>query len=212
MIPNQQEIVRNGYNRGSYAYRLDSAPDDYGPYAEWVDLLVSLVPAGAPVVDLGCGCGLPATKLLARNFDVTGVDLSPVQIERAKRMVPQARFVCDDMSRVAFEDQSLAAVVSFYAIIHLPLDEHQALFRRIFGWLRPGGYLLAIVGFEAWSGVESYHDIEGAEMAWSHADEATNVAWIEAAGFEVLEVRFVPEDDSGHSLVLARRPARAAPG
>jgi trans-aconitate methyltransferase len=130
-IPNQKEIVRNGYNRGSYAYRPDDASDDYGPYAEWVQLLVSLVPAGAPMVDLGCGCGLPATKLLARHFDVTGVDLSPVQIERAKRLVPQARFTCDDMARIEFEDASLAAVVSFYAIIHLPLDEHQAVFRRI---------------------------------------------------------------------------------
>jgi trans-aconitate methyltransferase len=143
---------------------------------------------------------------LASHFDVTGVDLSPAQIERARRLVPQARFVCDDMSGVTFAEGSLAAVVSFYAIIHLPLDEHPALFRRILGWLQPGGYLLAIVGYEAWTGVEAYHDIEGAEMAWSHADESTNVRWIEEAGFEVLEVRFVPEDDSGHSLVLARRP------
>lgn len=211
MIPNQKDIVRKGYNLGSYAYRPDDAPDDHGPYAEWVELLASLVSAGAPVVDLGCGCGLPATKLLARHFEVTGVDLSPVQIERAERLVPRARFVCGDMSSVDFEDASLAAVVSFYAIIHLPLDEHPALFERIFRWLRPGGYLLAIVGYEAWSGVEEYDGVEGAEMAWSHADEATNVAWIEQAGFELLEVRFVPEDDSGHSLVLARRPNGAAP-
>jgi len=206
MIPKQKEIVRTGYDLGSYAYRPDDASDDYGPYAEWVDLLSSLLPTGATVVDLGCGCGLPSTKLLTRHFDVTGVDFSPVQIERAQRLVPQARFICDDMSEVVFEDESLDAVISFYAIIHVPIDEHPALFQRIARWLKPGGYLLAIVGYEAWSGVEAYRGIEGAEMAWSHADEATNVAWIEEAGFDVLDVRFVPEDDSGHCLVLARRP------
>lgn len=207
MIPNQKDIVRHGYDLASHAYRADDAPDDYGPYAQWVELLAAHVDDGAPVVDLGCGCGLPATKLLAERFDVTGVDMSEVQIERARRLVPKARFIRADMSAATFDAESLAAVVSFYAIIHVPLDEHQALFKRIFTWLRPGGYLLAIVGYEEWTGVEgAFQGVAGADMAWSHADEATNVRWIEEAGFRVIEVRFVPEDDSGHTLVLGRKP------
>jgi hypothetical protein len=49
---------------------------------------------------------------------------------------------------------SLAAVVSFYAIIHLPVEEQPALFAHIYRWLRPGGYLLATVGHRAWTGTE----------------------------------------------------------
>ena len=76
MIPHPKKIVREGYDKLSYAYRRDDTPDDYGPYAEWVRYLEECLPPGAPVLDIGCGCGLPATRLLARKFKVTGVDFS----------------------------------------------------------------------------------------------------------------------------------------
>ncbi|MFC1708064.1 methyltransferase domain-containing protein [Planctomycetota bacterium] len=82
----QKEIVRKGYDALSYAYRSDDASVEHGDYAEWVDYLKARLPAGAPVLDVGCGCGLPATKLLAETFDVTGVDFSEVQIDRARKL------------------------------------------------------------------------------------------------------------------------------
>lgn len=62
VTPNQRDIVRRGYDRLSYAYRSDDTPDDYGEYASWVALVAARVPAGSAVLDLGCGCGLPAAK------------------------------------------------------------------------------------------------------------------------------------------------------
>jgi SAM-dependent methyltransferase len=208
VIPEEQkQIVRRGYDRLSYAYRGDDAPDDYKDYAAWVGLLVERLPRGSPVLDLGCGCGLPATKLLAERFDVTGVDFSEVQIDRARQLVPAARFVCGDIAEQRFAPNSYAAVVSFYAIIHMPLEEHPELFRRIAAWLRPSGYLLAIVGSEAWTGVdEAYLDVPGGTMCWSHPDEATTVRWIAEVGLHVHWTTFVPEGDSGHALVFAQKP------
>ena len=203
----QKETVRRGYDKLSYAYRSDDTPDDYGDYAEWVGLLAERLPEGAPVLDVGCGCGLPATKLLARHFQVTGVDCSEVQIERAKKLVPAARFIHVDIADLDFPPDSVAAVVSFYAIIHMPLPEQPGLFGRIATWLRPGGYLLATVGHEAWTGIdESYLGVQGGRMAWSHADEATYVRWIADAGLHVHWTRFIPEDDAGHTLVLTQKP------
>ena len=165
------------------------------------------MPERAPVLDIGCGCGLPATKLLAERFEVTGVDFSEVQIERAKGLVPSARFLCGDISELVFPPGSYDAVVSFYAIIHIPLAEHRALFKKIALWLRSSGYFLATIGHSAWTGVEdAYLDVPGGKMAWSHADESTNVRWIEAAGLTVHWTRFVPEGDSGHALVFAQKP------
>ena len=47
------------------------------------------------VLDLGCGAGVPATRdLVDRGFNVTGIDISEVQIERAQRLVPGGRFIC----------------------------------------------------------------------------------------------------------------------
>ena len=142
----QKQIVRQGYDKLSYEYRADSTPDSCGDYAEWIQLLVDCLPKRASVLDIGCGCGLPATKLLAEHFDVTGVDFSKAQIERAKELVPTARFLCSDISELTFPPESFDAIVSFYAIIHMPLDEHPKLFANIARWLRPSGYFLATVG------------------------------------------------------------------
>ncbi len=207
---NPKEVVRQGYNRISYAYRDDAG---HGPakdqplgrpdYESWLSELMARLKAGDTVLDLGCGCGVPATGLLAKNFAVTGVDLSPVQIARARRLVPAAQFQCADMSTSEFPAKSFAAVVSFYAIIHVPLEEQPAIFKNIYRWLRPGGYLLATLGSGAWTGTED--DWLGAPMYWSHADRATYVAWLEETGFEVLWTRFIPERTGGHTLVLAKR-------
>lgn len=206
MIPREQkEVVRRGYNRLSYEYRGDDTLDDFEEYAAWVGLLADRLPEGAPVLDIGCG--LPATKLLSERFDVTGVDFSEVQIDRAKALVPAARFLCGDILELTFPPESYDAIVSFYAIIHMPLDEHPTLFANIVRWLRRSGVFLATVGHEAWTGTDdAYLGVAGGKMAWSHADEFTNVRWLREAGLHVHWTRFVPEGDSGHTLVLAQRP------
>jgi len=53
-------------------------------------VLGPLLPSGDMVLDLGCGCGIPVAQELAQHFQVTGVDLSEVQIARARQLVPQA--------------------------------------------------------------------------------------------------------------------------
>jgi SAM-dependent methyltransferase len=173
-------------------------------YAGWLDELIALLDDGDSVLDLGCGCGVPATAVLAERFAVTGIDISPVQIERARRLVPAGRFFCQDMTNAEFAPESFVAIVSFFAIIHVPIDEQRGVFQKLSQWLRPGGYLLATVGTRAWTGTEeNWH---GAPMYWSHADRDTYLAWLKEAGFEVLWTRFIPEGDSGHTLVLGKKP------
>jgi 2-polyprenyl-3-methyl-5-hydroxy-6-metoxy-1,4-benzoquinol methylase len=87
-----KELVRAGYDAVSARYQDDDAPD--GPRGEWLATLSTRLPASAEILDLGCGCGVPADRwVVERGCRVTGVDVSPVQIERAERLVPQGRFV-----------------------------------------------------------------------------------------------------------------------
>ena len=213
MTPQEQkQIVRQGYDKLSCAYRADDTPDNHEDYATWVGMLVERLPAGSRVLDIGCGCGLPATRVLAESFDVTGVDISEVQISRAQGLVPTAHFVCGDISEQTFSPDSFFAIVSFYTIIHLPLTEQPALFKLIASWLRPSGYFLATVGHDEWTGVDdTYLGVPGGKMCWSHADESTNVRWIQEANLEVHLTRFVPEGESGHTLVLAQKPPVGQP-
>jgi len=203
----QRELVRRGYDAISLAYRSDdgaAAPgsaEDVSRYAGWVGELAGLLRPGARVLDLGCGAGIPATReLTGHGLQVIGVDFSAVQLRRARRLVPAARLVQADMTALHLESASLDAVVSFYALIHLPLADQRTRFPRLRGWLRPGGYLLAIVGAEPWTGTGPYL---GAEMFWDHAGTADYLCWLTAARLTPVWHRFIPEGETGHSLILA---------
>ncbi len=209
---NPKDIVRTGYDKISHTYRgddIDRNDPDIAAYVPWVNEQIALVPAGGAVLDLGCGNGVPVARLLDQaGFAVTGVDISPVQIGRAQASIPAARFVCADMTALEFPAQAFAAIISFYAIIHVPLAEQRVLFAKIYHWLQPGGYLMAIVGAGAWTGTEdNWLDVAGAQMYWSYADTATYQQWLLEQGFEICWTRFVPEGNGGHSLLLAQRPA-----
>lgn len=204
----QRDLVRRGYDIMSLAYRGDdgqaavSPAEDAARYSGWVAELAGLLRPGARVVDLGCGAGIPATRDLAGNgLRVLGVDFSAVQLRRAQRLVPAARLVQADMTALHLRPASADAVVSFYALIHVPLADQQALFPRIRDWLRPGGYFLAIVGAGRYTGTGRFH---GADMFWDHADTDTYLRWFQAARLMPLWHRYIPEGASGHTLVLAR--------
>lgn len=208
--PDQSERVRRGYDALSHRYRTDDA--DEGGYAPWIAALLSRLPVRASVLDIGCGCGVPvARSVAAAGHGVTGVDISDVQIERARRLVPSGTFVRADAGHLpseTFGPGSFDAVVSLYALIHMPLDLQAPLLRRIGGWLRPSGLLLVTVGHEAWTGSDDNWLGGSAAMWWSQADAPTYRSWLGAAGFEITEERFVPEGSGGHVLFWARRGSR----
>ena len=103
--------VRRGYDVVSLRYRADDA--EPGQYAAWIrDLLVTL-PSNSRVLDVGCGCGVPVARdLAAAGRDVTGVDVSGVQIQRARRLVPAARFLRADATTLRMPPESFDAVVA----------------------------------------------------------------------------------------------------
>jgi SAM-dependent methyltransferase len=203
----QRDLVRRGYDAISLAYRSDdgdaaaSSAEDVSRYAGWAAELAGLLRPGARVVDVGCGAGIPATRELASHgLQVLGVDFSAVQLRRARQLVPAARLVQADMATLQLRPASADAVVAFYSLIHVPLTDQQALFPRIRGWLRPGGYFLAIVGAGPWTGTAPYL---GADMFWDHAGTAAYLRWLQAARLMLVWDRYIPEGDSGHALVLA---------
>lgn len=204
-ITDPKDVVRRGYDAVSLRY-----DETYGAETKYQSLLDDLcqrIPAGGSVLDLGCGSGVPVARTLAAaGYRVTGIDISEVQIRRARERVPQAEFIHADATAVSFSDASFDAIVSFFALIHIPLAEQPPLLRKIAGWLRPGGCFVATTGHGEWTGAEENWLGGGAPMWWSHADAATNREWIERAGLTVEREEFIPEGDGGHALFWAHRP------
>jgi SAM-dependent methyltransferase len=199
-----KDLVRRGYNALSWHYRTDDAT--YGP---WLATLHQRLPARARVLDLGCGCGIPVARSLANaGHAVTGVEFSHVQLQRARRLVPTARFLLADAMKVTFPTATFDAVVCLYVLFHLPLEEQPVLLGRIAGWLRPGGWLLATVAQRPWTGTEDGWLGGPAPMWWSHAGVATYRDWIRRAGLELAAEQLVPDDygTGSHPLFWAWRP------
>lgn len=204
-----KEIVREGWNLASEIYRPDDAVRDvfghtFQEHREWLAPLFGGLPPGARVLDLGCGCGVPDCSLLAERFDVLGVDLSDRQIERARRLVDRARFLRADMTELDFPAATFDAIICLYALIHIPLVEQRPLLERIRRWLAPEGWFIVVTGHDALEGFENDWLGSGGTMFWSHSDAATYRRWLEQAGFEVTDQRFIPESGSGHELFRAR--------
>ncbi len=208
-----KHLVREGWNRVSNVYRPAGAPADafghtHSDHQRWLRPLFSELERGSSVLDLGCGCGDPDARLLAERFRVTGVDLSDVQIARARRSVPGARFVRADLTEVRYRPGAFDAIVCLYALIHVPLEEQRPLLVRAHRWLRDGGLFLLLTGHSAYTGVEENRLGSNARMYWSHTDATTYARWLADTGFEVLRRTVVPEEGSRHALFLARKPGR----
>jgi cyclopropane fatty-acyl-phospholipid synthase-like methyltransferase len=200
-----KDIVRDGYDQISLEYRREDFDFETSGYRRFLNEFEPLLKASSRILDLGCGCGIPVARHLAQSHHVTGVDLSEVQVTRARELVPNASFLQADMTELEFEPESFEAIISFYAIIHVPLEQQPALFERISSWLVSGGLLMVTLGHTAWTGTEA--DWKGAEMYWSHASAETYREWLAGQNLEVIVEHFVPEGDGGHSLFIARKHA-----
>ena len=160
---NYKQLVEKSYDRCAAAYEAARR----GTINPELGLLIDRLPDNAQVLDIGCGAGTPVAQTLAQHFAVTGVDISAAQIRRARNNVPIARFIHSDIMALEFPPALFDAVVAFYSIFHLPREEHAELLRRIYTWLKPGGYLLATVTQEA-EAAYTEDDFFGVTMYWSN--------------------------------------------
>jgi 2-polyprenyl-3-methyl-5-hydroxy-6-metoxy-1,4-benzoquinol methylase len=107
-------------------------------------LLVSAVPPGGRVLDVGCGEGMLTRELAGPARSVLGVDLDPSSIELARATTSEANveFLCADVLQHPFEPASFDAVVSVATLHHLGTEAGLLRLREL---VRPGG-VLGIVG------------------------------------------------------------------
>jgi SAM-dependent methyltransferase len=154
---------------------------------------------GSRVVDLGCGPGDPATRMLSEQHTVLGVDVSLVQLQLARRLAPRASFVAADITAFAMLAGSVDAVVSFFALGHLPPGTHAPLLADIGQWLRPGGLLLASAPLIAGSDVEE--DWLGTPMYFGGIGEAATIDAVRAAGLTLVSAERVGEDEGEGRIV-----------
>ena len=197
-------MVKAGYNAIVAKYLASRSTDSED--IQLLDELVQRLPRGATVLDAGCGAGVPVTRTLSQFFAVTGVDFAEEQIRLARSLVPQAQFLCQDLTEFALPGESFDAVCSYYAIIHIPREEHEPLLRNFYRMLKPGGLALLCLGAEDLA--VDLDDYMGVPMFWSHYTTEANLDLVRRCGFELVWWRLVAESTPGprHLFVLAQKP------
>ncbi len=206
-----KRIVADGYDAMAERYLAWSDLRPSKARLHYLALSLELIASGSRVLELGCGAGIPMTAALARDRDVTGVDISATQLAIARRHVPGATFIQADMTSLSFEPGSFDAVVAFYALTHVPRDERLPLLERIRSWLRPGGVFLASMGADDVPG-EVEGDWLGVDMYFSHFGAKANRRLVERAGLVIDRTDLVVEPEDRHDArflwVVARAPAK----
>ncbi len=210
MSDDPKRIVERGYDAIAERYAEWASNEVEGsPAVEYLERLLALLPSRAAVLELGCGNGEPAARILAPGHRYTGVDISAEQLRRAQDLVPSGAFVKADYTNLDWPLASLDAVVALYTFGHVPREELADLCARIASWLEPGGHLLATMGREnAPDSVEE--NWLGAPMFFSGFDVEMNLQLLAEAGLDVLEHEVVCQDEAEQGeacflWVLARR-------
>jgi cyclopropane fatty-acyl-phospholipid synthase-like methyltransferase len=204
--PAWRDIVADGYDRVADAYAHLETGTEW-PRLRWLAEVLDRLPDGSRVLELGCGNGLPATAAIAARHTVTGVDVSPEQIARARANVSQAELVVADLLELRFPAGSFDAVVAFYVFDHLPRAQLGPLLARIREWLGGGGLLLFTVEPDDNPGVVATW--LGAPMFFSSYQAGVTRRLVNQAGFEILREAVEQQLEGGkpvdHLWILARR-------
>jgi cyclopropane fatty-acyl-phospholipid synthase-like methyltransferase len=136
------ELIARGYDRVAEEYAALESEAAPWPRLARLRAFIADLPDGSRLLDVGCGNGIPATREIASRHGVIGVDISPAQIALARSNVPNATFHCADVREIEFPAGLFDAIVALYLIDNVPREDYAALFRRLAGWLRPGGRIL----------------------------------------------------------------------
>jgi ubiquinone/menaquinone biosynthesis C-methylase UbiE len=200
-----KSLVKTSYNKIAKEYLTGRTLQSED--IRLLDELITRLPENAKVLDAGCGAGIPVTQVLSKRFKVTGVDISETQIELAKKNVPEADFVCQDMTRLDFPDGAFDGICSYYAIIHIPREEHRPLLIKFHRMLKPGGLGLLCLGAE-----NLVDDIDenyfGTRMYWSHYDADTYLRMLKEISYWILWSKIVADETcegGGHLFVLIQK-------
>lgn len=106
-----------------------------------LEKFLSYLPQGSLILDLGCGPGQASKIFSNRKYLVTGIDFSEEMIKLAKKDVPNAKFIQEDMRNIneVFRENMFDGVWACASILHIPKQEVSPVFRQLHNILKENG-------------------------------------------------------------------------
>ncbi|MEU1118611.1 MULTISPECIES: methyltransferase domain-containing protein [unclassified Streptomyces] len=194
------------------AATFDEEPDhglrDEAVRRAWADRLRDWLPeASVDVLDLGCGTGSLALLAAGRGHRVTGVDLSPNMLERARAKLASydAEFLVGDVREPPVGGRKFDVVLARHVLWMMP--DPEATLRDWCAFLRPGGRLILIEG--VW-GTESPAGLPMSRLVAALTPLAFHLHTERLSGDAELWGRRVEDERYAVVGTLPRTPARHA--
>ncbi|MFI9029604.1 class I SAM-dependent methyltransferase [Streptomyces sp. NPDC053560] len=110
------------------------------------DVIAAAVPAGAHILELGCGVGRMTHPLLERGFTVTAVDESPEMLDRVRG----ARTICSPIEDLDLGETYDVVMLASFLVHAGSVEERQALLRTCVRHVAPTGCVLIQREGEDW--------------------------------------------------------------
>jgi SAM-dependent methyltransferase len=113
--------------------------------------VVEYLPAGARILDLGCGAGRHLAYLAKQGFNVVGTDIARRGLSYSRQKLEALDapvcLTCSDMTAIPHADEVFDAVISIHVIFHNPMAGLRRSIAEIYRVLKPGG--MALITFQS---------------------------------------------------------------
>jgi SAM-dependent methyltransferase len=206
--------ARDSYDRVAVRYddvtrgALDGMPFERA----MLDLFAQRVLAagGGPVLDAGCGPGRVTGHLARRGLEVSGLDVSQAMIDIARTNEPDVRFSAGSITELPIETNSLAGLMCWYVLHHVPDGDVTGVLTEFARTLAPGGQLLTggHIGAGSYLKTTGYGGIP-MRVTVNRRSNDSMAALLRDAGFTVdAEVTLGADETSRTGIIFATRSSR----
>jgi SAM-dependent methyltransferase len=113
-------------------------------------LLLPHLVTGAKIFDLCCGTGQLSQELIARGYQVVGLDGSEKMLHYARQNAPEGEFIIDDARSFQLSGDRFDAVICTDSALNhiMSLAELKQVFSNVYGVLQADGFFLFDLGLE----------------------------------------------------------------
>ena len=207
-MSNLSESIGAHYERHALDWDADRRASGWND-KPWHDRFIGALPAGAQVLDLGCGSGAPvALNMSAHGLRVTGVDASPTLVSLCRERMPDGDWIVADMRGLRL-DRRFDGILAWDSFFHLNPGDQRRMFPVFAAHAAAGCILMFNAGPSHGEAVGHYR---GDPLYHASLDPAEYEALLGQAGFETVAHIVEDRNAGGRTAWLARLHGQGATG
>ncbi|TLV00373.1 class I SAM-dependent methyltransferase [Dyadobacter luticola] len=133
----------NGYEENALIFSKSRSQDANGIGVSSIRRWAKTLPPNATVLDIGCGTGVPVSKVLVEEgLTVFGLDASPSMVQIFRQNFPDNPVACEAVEDSPFFNRKFDAIVAWGLVFLLTEKEQEIVLQKAAHALNRGGKFL----------------------------------------------------------------------